>query len=201
VSREEAYEQAAASYRRAGYDLDAARCYRLAGAHRRAAESYEAAGRLVDAAKSFADAGLPELGAWLLAHQAGQPARARELLVSPASGAGNPGPVDGKVPSSESLRRRLVLARCEIAEGAPGDTIRPLITDVCAALADRSARSDQVTEEWAVAVSEMAARYDQAALVFAAAVRGGRYGAAQRWQAWSVRVLGTEIILPSATAV
>ena len=318
MSREEAYEQAAACYRRAGYDLEAARCYRLAGAHRRAAEIYESAGRPAEAAASFADAGLPELGAWLLVHHVGEPAQARTLLGAasdetshddPRSGvpwpamyvhygesgslrhvvpagtvcvigrdpaadvtlngpgvawrhatvrtegsdwlledAGSPtgtwitgtrervtrlvippgrergqeirlghpdtGPAldfeyvtailpaewrdDAARPSG--LRRRLVLARCEIAEGDPADTIRPVIADVCAALADKSARSDQVTEEWAVAVSEAAARYDQAALVFAAAVRGGRYGAAQRWQAWSVRVLGTEIILPPATA-
>lgn len=321
MSREEAYEQAAACYRRAGYDLEAARCYRLAGAHRRAAEIYESAGRHAEAAASFADAGLPELGAWLLAHQAGQPAEARALLAragrdgsgaaplpsgpwpaivarvwvgrrrdqsrvlaagttytigsNPASdivvsdpwvsplhadvrtegpawvftdtvsssgswvegrrervtllevpadhgvrlGSPDDGPLlrfeyatvsQDQVPrgwdewlagrGQSSLRDRLVFARCEIAEGESADTIRPVIADVCAALANKSARSDQVTEEWAVALSEAAARYDQAALVFAAAVRGGRYGAAQRWQAWSVRVLGTEIILPPATA-
>jgi pSer/pThr/pTyr-binding forkhead associated (FHA) protein len=312
VSREEAYEQAALNYRRAGYDLDAARCYRLAGAHRRAAEIYEAQGRYDEAARSFADAGLPELGAWLLVHHAGQPAAARTLLGAPgdeSSGALQPPgepwpwlrigwdgygstwnvragtvstigrnpaatltlsdphvawhqatvrtegstwlfqdagsrnaswladtgqrvtrveiPVEGgirlghpddgpllnfeystadpptvwrKMTRPRSLRRRLVLARCEIAEGEPGETIRPVMADVCAALADKSVRSDQVAEEWAVALSEAASRYGQAALVFAAAVRGGRYGAAHRWQSWSVRVLGTEIILPPTAA-
>jgi hypothetical protein len=52
LSREEAYEQAAVWYRRAGYDLDAARCYQLAGAHRRAGEIYEAAGHYPEAAAS-----------------------------------------------------------------------------------------------------------------------------------------------------
>jgi hypothetical protein len=198
VSREEAYEQAAACYRRAGYDLDAARCYRLAGAHRRAAEIFEAAKMYPEAATSFADAGLPELGAWLLLRHACQPAEARALLGDPEVGAAPPASSGGRGPSS--LRRRLVLARCEIAEGQPADTIRPVIADVCAALADRSARSDQIAEEWAVTLSETAARYDQAALVFAAAVRGGRYWAVQRWQAWSARVLGTEIILPPPAA-
>jgi len=186
VSREEAYEQAAICYRRAGYDLEAARCYRLAGAHRRAAEIYEAVGQYTGAAASFADAGLSELGAWLLAHQAGLADQARTLLGATA-------PED---PKPLALRRRLVLARCELAEGADPDAIRPVIVDVCAALADRSARSDQVTEEWAVALSEAAARYDQAALVFAAAVRGGRYGAEHRWKDWSARVLGAEVVLP-----
>ena len=54
-----------------------------------------------------------------------------------------------------------------------------------------------MAEEWAVALSETAARYDQAALVFAAAVRGGRDGAAQRWNAWSRRVLDADLILPA----
>lgn len=311
MSREEAYEQAALNYRRAGYDLDAARCYQRAGAHRRAAEIYQAQGRYGEAAKSFADAGLPELGGWLLAHDAGQPAEARALLgaLDGESSHGVEQPSEpwpslyigynghraartvfagtvcqiGRAPSADftlhdprvewnhatvsteggiwlfedsgtttgswlagtrqrigrleipsgdirlghpcngpllqfeystasppagwrdgrqgpSLRRRLVLARCELAEGNPADAIRPLIADVCASLAASSGRSDQVAEDWAVRLSEVAARYDQAALVFAAAVRGGRYGAAQRWQAWSVRVLGTEIILPPTTA-
>ena len=213
MSREEAYEQAAACYRRAGEDMEAARCYRLAGAHRRAAEIYASTGHYQQAAESFADAGLPELGAWLLAHHANQPARARALLgaasqeddrsqrpTEPPTATRTQRGDQRLEPPPSVLRRQLILARCEIAEGAPADVIRPVIADVCAALADQSARSDQVTEEWAVALSEAASRYDQAALVFAAAVRGGRYGAAQRWQAWSVRILGTEIILPPTTA-
>jgi hypothetical protein len=197
LSREEAYEQAAVWYRRAGYDLDAARCYQLAGAHRRAGEIYEAAGHYPEAAASFADAGLPELGAWLLAHPAGQPARARALLAAPG---GQSSAATRPEPEAPGLRRRLVLARCEIAEGAAPEVIRPVITDVCADLEDPDVRSDQVTEEWAVALSEAAARYDQAALVFAAAVRGGRYGAGERWKAWSRDVLHADIILPPATA-
>jgi hypothetical protein len=181
VSREEAYEHAAVYYRMAGCAWDAARCYRLAGAHRRAAEIYESIGEHADAAAAFGEAGLPELGAWLLA-RVDQPGRARELL----------GPPEGAL----GLRYRLIIARCEIAEGVPADSICPLIGDVCAVLEDRSARPDPLVEEWAVMLSEAAARYDQAALVFAAAVRGGRYGAAQRWNAWSMRVLGTEVVVP-----
>jgi hypothetical protein len=191
VSREASYEQAAVCYRRASYDLEAARCYRLAGAHRRAAEIYEAEGRYADAATSFADAGLPELGAWLLAHHAGLPDQARVLLGTPGAEA-----TQQAQPQRDALRRSLILARCEIAEGAASDVIRPVITDVCAVLASRGERSDQVTEKWAVALSDAAARFDQAALVFAAAVRGGRYGAEHRWKAWSARVLGVEVILP-----
>ena len=313
MSRQEAYEQAAVCYRRAGLDLEAARCYRAAGAHRRAAEIYEAVGRHAEAAAAFADAGLAELGAWLLVHRAAQPTRARAVLGpeeressrgAPLLGQGawprlevrigpdrdlhsilsagseysigrdptadimitdarvswrhavvrtegnawifedtssaNGSWVDhqdqrimrqeipppilrvrlgsradgpllrfeyptvtesdwGTVPGPPGLRRRLILARCNLAEGAPADDIRPVIADVCAALADPNIPADQVAEEWAVAVSETAARYDQGALVFAAAMRGGRYGAAQRWQSWSRRVLGTGIILPPPT--
>ena len=204
MTREEAYEQAAVCYQRAGDDLEAARCYRLAGAHRRAAEIYESAGDYAAAAAAFRDAGLPELGAWLLAHYEERTAEARALL-EPPDGAGAQaerapeGAQDTPEATRQGLRYRLVVARCEVAEGMPADSIRPVIADVCAALTDLGVRADPVAEEWAVALSEAAARYDQAALVFAAAVRGGRYGAAQRWNSWSKRVLDTEVIVPSAT--
>src|SRR5579863_286319 len=151
MSGEEAYEQAAVNFRRAGYDYDAARCYQLAGAHRRAAELYERMGLYAESAAAFSDAGLPELGAWLLVHVAGEPAAARALLGS--SHRGRPG-------HTSSRRYDLVLARCEIAEGAPADSVRFAIGDVRAALADRTARPDPVEEEWAVALSVAAARYD-----------------------------------------
>lgn len=186
MTREEAFEQAARCYGRAGYEWDAARCYQLAGAHRRAAEIFESLGRYAEAAGAFGDAGLPELGAWLLAHHVGAPADARAML---ARTRGQPG-----------IRHRLAMARCEIAEGAPGDAIRPVIADVCALLQDRSRRPEPVAEEWAVSLSEAAARFDQAALVFAAAVRGGRPAAARRWDTWSRRVLGAEIVLPPSAA-
>jgi hypothetical protein len=184
-------------YRRASYDVDAARCYRLAGAHRRAAEIYEAEGDYITAAEAYADAGLPEVGAWLLVHLDSKPDRARALLATPGQPGGSGSRPEPEVPG---LRRHLVLARCEIAEGAAPDTIRPVIAETCTALADPSARSDQVTEEWAVALSEAAQRFDQAALVFAAAVRGGRYGADQRWKAWARDVLQAEIIVPPPAA-
>ena len=175
---------------------DAARCYRLAGAHRRAAELYETLGRYAEAAAAYQEAGLAELGAWLLVHTPGGPRKPGSLPSAPP-----PGPGRTRRPAgSPGLRPRLILARCEIAEGAPRTSIRPVIEDVCTALADRAVRSDPVTEDWAVALSEAAARYDQAALVFAAAVRGSRYGAAQRWNDWSTRVLDVEVVLPPTIA-
>lgn len=174
---------AAIHYYQAGYRHDAARCYRLAGAFRRAAELHEQLGEFPDAAADYRAAGMPELGGWMLAHHAGEPATARALL--------------GSEPDAESdLRRQLVLARCDLLEGARPESIRPVISAVCTQLADRTVRTDQHLEDWAVALCESAHRYDQAAIVFAAAVRGGRYGAEQRWNLWSVRTLGTEVILP-----
>lgn len=189
MTRREAYEQAAVCYGRAGYDLDAARCYQLAGDHEDAAKIYESIGRYPEAAAAYRDAGLPVLGAWLLAHRAARPADALAMLGTlPAR------------PDGAPLRRPLILARCAIAQGAPADVIVPAVEQVRAMLADRAVPADSLAEEWAVAVSEAAGRYDQAALVFAAAVRGGRYGAAERWNAWSKRVLDTEVTLPPATA-
>jgi hypothetical protein len=189
VTKTEAYEQAAVCYRRAGYDWDAARCYQLAGGHRRAAEIYESIGSYAEAAAAYRDAGLPALGAWLLAHRAGLPTEAQAMLGGLAAR-----------PDGAPLRHRLILARCAIAEGSQADVIVAVVAEVRAALEDRAVLADPVAEEWAVAVSEAAGRYDQAALVFAAAVRGGRYGAAQRWNTWSKRVLDTEVILPPAPA-
>jgi hypothetical protein len=196
VSRQDAYEKAAACYHQAGYEQDAARCYQHAGAHRRAAELYESLGEYPAAAAAYQDAGLAELGAWLLAHVAAEPGAARALLArAKPSESGEPAE-PGVTPG---LRPRLILARCEIAEGAAPQSIRPVIKDVCAALVDRSVRADQYAEDWAVALSESARRYDQAALVYAAAVRGGRHGAGYRWNLWSRRVLGTDVILPPSS--
>lgn len=191
MSREDAYEHAAVCYRQAGYDLEAARCYGLAGAHRRAAEIYEARKDYPSAASSYASAGLPEVGAWLVAHVDERPDLARALLADAARFAPR------RRPEVPGLRRRLVLARCEIVEGNSADVIRPVIDETCATLANPGSRSDQVTEEWAVALSQAAQRYDQAALVFAAAVRGGRFGAEHRWKAWARDVLQADIIIPS----
>ncbi len=107
------------------------------------------------------------------------------------------------------LSRRLVLARCDVADGLPDRHILPVLADVQAMLAEplviepawSAIAAGLRIEQWAVALAEAVHRYDQVALVFAAAVRGQRTGAEQRWAEWSVRVLHTELTLPSATAV
>lgn len=183
------YEQAAGCYLQAGFVAEAARCYRLAGGYRRAADLYASLEDYEEAAFDYERSGLPELGAWLLVHRADDVPAARRMLakltVVPAEGE----------PPEQPLRRRLVLARCELAAGALPHTILPVIDDVCAQLADPATHHDRFTEEWAVALAESVHRYDQVALVFAASVRGHRFGAAQRWNAWAARVLHTELTI------
>ncbi|WP_250291567.1 hypothetical protein [Frankia sp. CiP1_Cm_nod1] len=104
------------------------------------------------------------------------------------------------------LSRRLVLARCDVADGLPARRVLPVLADVQAVLAEPPvaeplwpvAAAGLRVEQWAVALAEAAHRYDQVALVFAAAVRGRRAGAEQRWAEWSLRVLRTELVLPPA---
>jgi hypothetical protein len=209
------YEQAAYCFRQAGYPHDAVRCYRLAGAYRRAADLNVSLGEFHEAAEDYEQAGMAELGAWLLAHRVGDVAAARAMLgrdpsfpQAPVSGVvgrisklwrGEHGQAQMAEDVTLTLRRRLVLARCAVEEGARPESILPVVGDVCATLADPEERPEHHTEEWAVALCEHVRRYDQAALVFAAAVRGGRYGADRRWKEWGLRVLGTELTIPSFT--
>lgn len=94
-------------------------------------------------------------------------------------------------------RRGLVLARCEIADGAAPHAVLPVIDDACAQLADPNSPYDRFVEEWAVALAELVHRYDQVALVFAASVRGRRPGAADRWTRWASRALEVELTVPT----
>ncbi|MEU4536130.1 hypothetical protein AB0G15_14820 [Streptosporangium sp. NPDC023825] len=182
------YEKAADCFRRAGLTLDAARCYRLAGAYRRAGEQYAAIGEYREAALDYERSNQADLAAWLLAHRAGDPAAARALIARNTSRE-----------AGLTLHQRLALARCAIVDGAPAETIPPVIGDVCAELSDQDALYDRFLEEWAVALAEHLRRYDQVALVYAASVRGRRHGAETRWAQWALRVLGTELIIPTGT--
>lgn len=91
------------------------------------------------------------------------------------------------------LMRELVATRCDIAEGVDHRVALPVLGRVQDFLAAGGPDLPQYLEEWSVALAELTRRYDQAALVFAASVRGRSPGAAQRWRAWSKRVLGVEI--------
>src|SRR5205807_1858895 len=93
--------------------------------------------------------------------------------------------------------------RCDISEGVNQRGAIPVLGRVQDVLVSGMAWQERVRfpdlddwrhlEEWSIAVAELTRRYDQAALVFAASVRGGTPGAAQRWRAWSKRVLGVEV--------
>lgn len=95
------------------------------------------------------------------------------------------------------LGQRLVLARCAVAEGLRPDRILPALTQTQEVLADPRVLDVHKAEAWGVAIAEVIHRYDQAALIFAAAVRGRRPGAAERWRAWSARVLKVNLVVPA----
>lgn len=187
------YEKAAACYDQAHLAIDAIRCYRLAGFHRRAAELNLARGDHREAARDYERAGMRELAAWLLAHDVGD---LEAALAVVGRWRGEPGGLDPAV----RLRRGIVECRCEVADGSPASVILPVMDDVCASLADPVVPYDRLAEEWAVSLASHARRLDQVALVFAAAVRGQRVAAAQRWKTWSDRVLGMELTIPGGPA-
>ncbi|WP_322749661.1 MULTISPECIES: hypothetical protein [unclassified Frankia] len=197
-------DRAATCYLRAGQVAEAARCYRDAGLFPRSAGLYAQLGRHRDAAADYTAAGLVHVAAWTLAHEVGDPAAARALLLSdPAGPAHQAEPAVAAM--FDALLRRLVLARCDVADGLPDRHILPVLVDVQAMLAEPTVTepawpahsASRRIEEWAVVLAEAAHRYDQVALVFAAAVRGRRTGAEQRWAEWSARVLHTELTLPT----
>ena len=169
---------AAASYEQCEYWMDAARCHRAAGSPLRAAALHERIGRFDLAADDYAAAGDHERRL-----AARQPAPARRRPGCRCSRRGRP-------------RRALVLAHCDLLEGL-ADPILPAVEQACTDLADpeRVPFPHRDLETWAVAVSEMADRFDQVALVFAACVRGGRRGAADRWADWALRNLDTRLTI------
>jgi len=177
------YEKAATCYYQARLVSDAVRCYRLAGAHRRAADLNVSLGEFREAAADYEQSGMPELAAWLLVHRAADPATARAVITQPEI-------------QVLALRRRLVLARCAIAEGGMPTEALPVIDDVCLSLADPATAHDRFTEEWAVALAGVVQRYDKVSLIFAAAVRGRRHGAVRRWAEWADQILGVELTIP-----
>jgi tetratricopeptide (TPR) repeat protein len=97
-----------------------------------------------------------------------------------------------------ALARRQVLARCDVAEEDVGERVLGVLTATQRVLADiDDAQYSERTETWGVAIAEAMRRYDQAALIFAAAVRGRRPGAAGRWREWSMRVLHADTSIPA----
>lgn len=204
--------RAATCYRRAGHLDDAARCYRGATLHREAAAVWESLGVLAEAATDLTAAGQPERAAWLLAHRLGEATRARELLAheppsspppsSPSSSSGNDREAAAATDRVRGLLRALVLARCDVtdagADAPPPPTALAALDTVMDELdGPTPAGPDHDLEDRAVELAEAIRRPDLAALIFAAAVRGGRHGAAERWDTWSQETLGVALVLPA----
>ena len=104
----------------------------------------------------------------------------------------------GREDWNRMLAQRQVYARCDVADGIAGDRVLEVLAVTQRVLADTGdAHYIERTETWGVAVAEAMRRYDQAALIFAAAVRGRRPGAAKRWQEWSARVLHADAAIPA----
>lgn len=172
-------ERAAACYLRAGSVAEAARCHLALGRPEAAAECWEQVGKPLEAAWTFIVAGRkPERGGWLLR---------------------------GHVPATlgERLRHDVALAMCAVLSGEAGDDARPLAAALAAVERDldqvRPAAERLLVERWAVEAATEVARYDLAALVFAAAHRSGLRGAAGRWRAWAERALGGTSGIPAET--
>ncbi|WP_203698884.1 hypothetical protein [Catellatospora coxensis] len=190
----EMWRMASSCYEEAHDYADAARCAEHAGEHRRAADLYIRAGRYHDAAASHtAIGGYAEAG-WLLAHHGHDPAAARAVLsAAPAVDS----IADLQVRAAETLLRRLAAARCDLIDENSTTAATHILTEVQDALATGAVSRSQQVEDRAVTLAETMHRYDQVALVFAAAVRAGRPGAATRWRQWAQKTLGTDIILPT----
>lgn len=201
-------ERAAGCYLRAGLPSEAARCLREAGAYQRAAELRFELGEFREAAEDYARGRMTELAAWTLVHHAGE-SRAARVLIDPTFPRDDlaadeqwvldiyPGRPRWTPPPPRQRRIRLVLARCDIADGRPDRDALAALAEVARVLAHPAMPHDPLVEQWAVTVAEAMRRYDQAALLFAAAVRGGHAGAARRWTDWAARVLRAEITLPA----
>jgi hypothetical protein len=188
--------RAASCYQRGGQLHEAARCYRAAGSHQLAARTWESAGALTEAVADFMSAGLVERAGWLLVHRLGDPAAARDAVSAPASAQ-----PEAERTTVEPLLRALVLARCDAAEGVASERSRSTLDEVMDRLGRRDRRwLDPEVEGWAVLTAESMGRPDLVALIFAAAVRGLRPGARERWADWSSRKLLVTLVLPADTA-
>jgi len=104
--------------------------------------------------------------------------------------------------ASDPFARRQAYARCDVAEGITGPPVLRVLAETRAALEDaRAGYLPERAEAWGVAIAEAMRRYDQAALIFAAAVRGRQPGAAARWREWSRRALLAEVVIPVSAEV
>lgn len=179
--REKAGEPVAAAelFRAAGDLTRAASCYRRAGRTGDAAACLVALGRPEDAADLWEEAGDRLEAAWILAIDARQPQRARQLLtgVTPA------GPGEG-------LRLRIATALCMALERRP-DTLVGVLSEAGKRLTAVTPASEQAKlMQWTVQAADQIGRPDLAAQTFAAAYRCRVPGVARRWRDWARLALG-----------
>jgi hypothetical protein len=194
------WEQAAACYAEAQAPEDAARCYQRAGHHRQAAEYYRRCGQSRLAAPLYEQAGDPNEAAWLLAGVVGDPGQARACLARHPVDV----PQDPSGWSAPVLLHMLASARCDLAEGGTRTAIPGVLDtldEVQRALASNLPVNDVRVRDWAVEIATMLKRFDQVALIFAAAVQGRRMRAVESWQAWSRDHLGMSIVVPRLPSV
>ncbi|GAA1392535.1 hypothetical protein GCM10009639_24330 [Kitasatospora putterlickiae] len=205
VSESALYERAADCYLAAGMPAEAARCLRAAGAYRRSAELWGELGLWSEAVTDFRSGQLVHQAAWTLVHELGDPREARRLIRMVRPGEleaheARSAMVDDDyypfAPDRFTVRDRLVLARCDAAEGTGPDSLPPVLRAAANHLQDRRQVFDRLVEDWAVTLAEQHRRYDQVALIYAASLRGRRRNAATRWRDWASRVLHAELTLP-----
>jgi hypothetical protein len=194
--------RAADCYLRAGVPLDAVRCYRAAGRHLSAAQILQELGMFTQAAQDYAMAQAHEEASWILAHHLGDiPAARAELAAAEAATGAASASADqthaAAVARTRKLRRRVIRARCNVVENVAGTETLTILADVIEYLEHEvDTPGGTSIEERAVVVAEAINRPDLVALLFASALRGGWYQAAERWNAWSIRALGMPLILP-----
>ena len=188
--RDKAGEPVAAAelFRAAGELANAAACYRRGGRTADAAACLLALGRPEDAAALWEEAGDPLEAAWILAVDARQPQRARDLLAT-ATGPCTAG-------RGSALRLTITTALCAALERQPAE-LAEVLSGVEDALAGVTPASEQAkVTRWAVAAADQLARPDLAARVFAAAYRCGVRGTADRWRQWARSGLGGTAGIP-----
>jgi hypothetical protein len=176
---------AAELFRTAGNLTKAATYYRRAGWTGDAASCLLALGRPEDAAELWRQAGGPIEAAWILAVDARQPQRARQLLagVTPAG-------------SGEGLRLRLTVALCDALERR-ADALVAVLQEVEQQLATVTPGSEQARlAQWAVQAADQLGRPDLASQTFAAAYRCRLRGTATRWREWARSALGGTAGIP-----
>ncbi|WP_433372103.1 hypothetical protein ACQPZX_48790 [Actinoplanes sp. CA-142083] len=189
-----AWNQAAHCYELDGQLEEAGRCYANARQFRQAARVFRAAGNVRATAAMESRAERYTVAAWIYVHELGDVDAARTSLQA------DPLSLTPTAGTELLLGRRLVEVRCDLAAGAPAETALPVLADLQNYLATEQPPIRALhVEDWGIAIAEAANRFDQVALTFAAALRGGDPAAGERWRRWAQDRYGQRIVIPQAT--